>query len=127
LGDLTGKRVVLPRAKIGRPRIAELLREQGAEVDDIALYNTITAVPTPESLADLQQGFDVLTFTSPSSVRNFLKIAPDTNFNCTIACIGPITRDEAQESGLSVHIMPEQYTIDGMVDAIIDYFKETTL
>lgn len=132
LGDLTGKRVLLPRAKIGRPRIAELLREQGAEVDDIALYDTITAVPTPQSLADLQQGFDVLTFTSPSSVRNFLKIVdtPDLRgfkslggLDCTIACIGPITRDQAQASGLTVHIMPEEYTIDALTEAIVEYFE----
>jgi uroporphyrinogen-III synthase len=41
----------------------------------------------------------------------------------TIACIGPITRDQAQESGLTVHIMPEEYTIDGLTQAIVDYFK----
>jgi hydroxymethylbilane synthase len=137
LGDLTGKRVLLPRAKIGRPKIAELLREQGAEVDDIALYDTITAVPTPQSLAELHQGFDVLTFTSPSSVRNFLKIIATQDLRgfvrravgnlggleTTIACIGPITRDEAQESGLTVHIMPQEYTIDGLIEAIVDYFK----
>ncbi len=137
LGDLTGKRVLLPRARIGRPKIAELLREQGAEVDDIALYDTITAVPTPEALAQLAQGFDMLTFTSPSSVRNFLKIVETTDLRgcrlrvgqnlgglkTTVACLGPITRDEAQKFGLTVHIMPHEYTIDGMIDAIVDYFK----
>ena len=132
LGDLTGKRVLLPRAKIGRPRIAELLREHGAEVDDIGLYDTITAVPTSASLAELQQGFDVITFTSPSSVRNFLKIIEIQDLRgfknlggleTTNACIGPITRDQAQESGLTVNIMPEEYTIDALIQAIADYFK----
>ncbi|MFO7679036.1 MAG: hydroxymethylbilane synthase [Chloroflexota bacterium] len=132
LGDLTGKRVLLPRAKIGRPEIVALLREQGAEVVDVALYDTVTAVPTPESLVDLQQGFDVLTFTSPSSVRNFLKIVAAQDLRgsknlgglkTTIACIGPVTRDEAQKFGLTVHIMPEEYTIDGLIEAIVDYLK----
>lgn len=132
LGDLTGKRVLLPRAKIGRPEIVALLREQGAEVVDVALYDTVTAVPTPESLVDLQQGFDVLTFTSPSSVRNFMKIIAGLNpkgfqnlwgLAAAIACIGPITRDEAQKFGLTVHIMPEEYTTDGLIEAIVDHFK----
>jgi len=96
------------------------------------LYDTITAVPTPESLADLQQGADILTFTSPSSVRNFLKIVTNEDLrgfknlgglDCTIACIGPITRDQAKESGLTVHIMPEEYTIDALTQAIVDYYK----
>jgi uroporphyrinogen-III synthase len=94
------------------------------------LYNTVTAVPTPEALANLHHGFDVITFTSPSSVRNFLKILEsrpdrfDKPFrSAIIACIGPITRDQAEESGLTVQIMPEEYTIDGLTQAIVDYFK----
>ena len=132
LGDLSGKRVLLPRAKLGRPRIAELLREKGAEVDDIALYETITAVPSPTAWTELEQGFDVITFTSPSSVRNFLKIVTSSDLagfknleglETIIACIGPITRAQAQESGFTVQIMPEEYTIDGLTQAIVAYFK----
>ena len=98
LGDLNGKKILLPRAKIGRPEIVDLLREQGAEVTDIGLYDTITAEPTPEALAELNQGVDAVTFTSPSSVRNFLKIIePYCNLtNATIACIGPSTTAEAE-------------------------------
>lgn len=132
LGDLTGKRILLPRAKLGRPRIAELLREKGAEVDDIALYETKTAVPTTDAWTELEQGFDVITFTSPSSVRNFLKLIRTQDVhsfknlgyeNSIIACIGPITRNQAQESGFTVQIMPEEYTIDGLTQAIVAYFK----
>jgi uroporphyrinogen-III synthase len=135
LGDLTGHKVLLPRAKIGRPQIVELLRQQGAEVDDVALYDTVTAVPTPDALAQLQRGFDVITFTSPSSVRNFLKIVNKSRpegfqkpfgsmlNEAAIACIGPVTADEAHKNGLNVTITPTEYTIDGLVQAIIDHFQ----
>ena len=135
LGDLTGQRVLLPRALIGRPEIVKLLRRQGAEVDDMALYDTITAVPTSEAINQIEQGFDVVTFTSPSSVRNFLKIIDSLEKeqaqrlsqavqNSDIACIGPATADEARLYGLPVAIMPGEYTIDGLVQAIKRYFNE---
>jgi uroporphyrinogen-III synthase len=124
LGDLTGQKVLLPRAKIGRPQIVDLLRQQGAVVDDVALYDTVTAVPTPDALSQLQQGFDVITFTSPSSVRNFLKITNKTlPDGSVVACIGPITADEARQNGLNVAIMPSEYTIDGLIQAIGDYYR----
>jgi uroporphyrinogen-III synthase len=128
LGDLTGQKVLLPRAKIGRPQIVELLREQGAQVDDVALYDTVTAVPTPDALAQLQQGIDVITFTSPSSVRNFLKILDTTRpllDQAIIACIGPITAEEAEANGFDVTIVPSEYTIDGLIQAIGDYYRRS--
>jgi uroporphyrinogen-III synthase len=125
LGDLTGQRVLLPRAKIGRPQLVTRLREQGAEVDEVALYDTVTAVPTPEALAQLEQGIDVITFTSPSSVRSFLEITGNNRAHtAVIACIGPITAQQAQASGLPVHVTPENYTIDGLTEALIAYFKD---
>lgn len=137
LGDLTGQKVLLPRAKIGRPQIVELLRQQGAEVNDVALYDTVTAVPTPDALAQLQQGFDVITFTSPSSVRNFLKILDTLRpqrfpkplrslfDEAVVACIGPVTADEAEKNGLDVAIIPSEYTIDGLIQAIADYYRRS--
>lgn len=127
LGDVAGQRILLPRAKIGRQEIVEMLRERGAVVDDIALYDTVTAVPTPEALAELEKGMDVITFTSPSSVRNFLKImesrpqgfSKPLGSECKVAVIGPSTAAEAEKFGLTVDIMPNEYTIDGLVDAIV--------
>ena len=125
LGDVREKRILLPRAKIGRPEIVALLRERGAVVDDIALYDTVTAVPTQSALDELDKGIDVITFTSPSSVRNFLKIVesrpvrlakPDRSVQ--IAVIGPSTAAEAEKFGLTVDIMPNEYTIDGLINAI---------
>ncbi len=130
LGDLTGQRALLPRAKIGRPEIVDLLRRQGAVVDEVALYDTVTAVPAPESLAELEKGFDIITFTSPSSVRNFLKILEDVRprrfgkparsqlNQAIIACIGPVTAAAAEKQGLRVAVVPDEYTIDGLIQAM---------
>jgi uroporphyrinogen-III synthase len=140
LGDLTGQRVLLPRAKQGRPQLVHLLQKQGADVMELPLYETVTAVPTPQEWDSLAQGFEAITFTSPSSVRNFLMIIdggrPDrfdrtegsqpvrSIGNATIACIGPITAAAARDAGLTVAIMPKTYTTDGMVDALTSYFAQ---
>lgn len=126
LGAVDGKRILLPRARIGRPEIGEMLRERGALVTEVALYDTVTAVPTPESLVELEKGLDVITFTSPSSVRNFMKITKPLKFfkpdkSGRIAVIGPSTADEAQKFGLTVDIMPTDYTIKELVTAVVEY------
>jgi uroporphyrinogen-III synthase len=124
LGSVTGQRVLLPRAKIGRPEIIALLRERGAIVEDVALYDTVTADPDPEALAELEKGVDVLTFTSPSSVRNFLTVTQFGKLRHAItACIGPSTALEAEKQGLRVTIIPDDYTIDGLVTAVADYYR----
>ncbi|MCB8983743.1 MAG: hydroxymethylbilane synthase [Ardenticatenaceae bacterium] len=131
LGDLTGQRVLLPRAKIGRPEIVALLRERGAVVDDVALYDTVTAVPTPAALAELDKGVDAITFTSPSSVRNFLQIVESRpqgflkplGSKAVVACIGPVTAAQARELGLTVHVTPEDYTIDALIEALMRYWE----
>lgn len=134
LGDLTGKRVLLPRARIGRPEIVALLQQQGAVVDDVALYDTVTAVPTPQNLDHLAAGFDAITFTSPSSVRNFFKIIqPELDRfprlvqslqHAAIACIGPSTAAAAQSFDLCVDLIPDEYTIDGLILALVQHFGD---
>lgn len=131
LGDVTNKRILIPRASVGRPEITDSLREGGALVADVGLYETITAVPTPAALVQLDQPLDVITFTSPSSVRNFFKIINANNHKHrmfgskppTIACIGPSTAEGAKQFGLTVGIMPDEYTIDELVQAVVDFFK----
>ena len=130
LGDLVGQRLLLPRARIGRPKIVEMLRRQGAQVDDVPLYDTVTANPDPAALAALAQGIDAITFTSPSSVRNFLKILEEAGFDravlssAAVACIGPVTAQATRDSGLPVAIMPDDYTIEGLIQALTDFYDE---
>lgn len=130
LGDVAEQKILLPRAQSGRPDIVALLRERGAIVDDIPLYVTVTVVPSPEALAEAAQGVDVITFTSPSSVRNLRlildrQLTPSLNAAITgahIACIGPSTAQEAARAGYVVTIQPQEYTIDALIGAIVDFF-----
>src|SRR5690606_37096934 len=94
LGDLRGQKVLLPRSRLGQPDIVSQLEAQGAEVTEIALYDTVPAQPAPEAMAALTQGFDAITFTSPSTVQNFCHIVPEWRemlSGVVIACIGPVT------------------------------------
>jgi uroporphyrinogen-III synthase len=121
LGNLTGQKILLPRAKIGRPEIAALLRAAGAELVEAPLYDTVTAVSAPEAQQRLAAGFEVVSFTSPSSVRNFLKlIAGNAKIEkwvdtAVILCIGPVTAEAAIANGLPNPITPDEYTLDGMI------------
>jgi uroporphyrinogen III methyltransferase/synthase len=68
---------------------------------------------------------DVLTFTSSSTVRNFVAaLGEDLRLpdGVTVACIGPITAGTARELGLPVHVVAQEYTIEGLVQALVDHF-----
>ena len=69
----------------------------------------------------------VLTFTSSSTVTNFLKLIGDNRElieGITVACIGPITAETAEKNGLKVDICAEKYTIDGLVESIQKYYSK---
>lgn len=137
LGQVAGKRMLLPRAQDGRPELLHILRQRGAVVDEVALYQTVPPQPTAVAWAELAQGFDVLTFASPSAVRHFLQLlaaAPaDLQPNlqrataqAIVACIGPSTAAEAKAQGLTVQIVPNGYTVADMITAVADYFSAQT-
>jgi len=125
LGDLAGQRILLPRAEIARPALAEALLASGALVDEIPVYHTLQPAPDPAGLAALRQGVDVITFTSSSTVRNFVSLAGiDKVGPAKVACIGPITAKTARELGLPVHVVANEYTIPGLVQALKEHFDE---
>jgi uroporphyrinogen-III synthase len=128
LGELAGRRVLLPRAEIGREEVVAELLAQGAAVDDVPVYHTVPATPDPDGLAALRRGVDVVTFTSPSTVRNFLMLlgadARDLLRGAIIACIGPVTADAARELGLPVHVQPAGASAEGLVEALAAYQGE---
>jgi uroporphyrinogen III methyltransferase/synthase len=72
----------------------------------------------------------MITFTSSSTVKNFKALLPVKDFavliqDVTIASIGPITSETAKELGFDVHITAQSFTIPGLVDAILQYYKNT--
>ncbi len=125
LGDVEGKRILLPRADIASKKLPDLLRQRGAKVEEVVAYRTII----PESLsADrfrsiLNQGVDVVTFTSPSTVRNLAQILGANELSVLlkgvkVACIGPVTAEATKELGIHVDIVARTHTIDDLVEAI---------
>jgi uroporphyrinogen III methyltransferase/synthase len=126
--DLEGKRVLLPRAQEARDVIPEGLTKLGASVDVVTVYSTVRSESRNEDLRPLLDAgkVDVITFTSPSTVNNFKEIMggaalPET---VRIACIGPVTAAAAKKQGFIVHIYQEEFTIPGMVEALMKYFAE---
>jgi uroporphyrinogen III methyltransferase/synthase len=125
LGDLHGRRVLLPRAEIARKALPEAIRRAGGSVDEIAVYRTLPAKPGRAGLAALRAGVDVVTLTSPSTVQNFVAIVRRAGLDPLklpahplIACIGPITRRAAEDEGLPGLIAAKEYTTDGLIRAI---------
>jgi uroporphyrinogen III methyltransferase/synthase len=72
---------------------------------------------------------DAITFTSASTVRNFVKLlgeepAADLLRTTVVASIGPVTAEAAQQFGIETTVMPASYTIPALVQALVDYFKD---
>jgi uroporphyrinogen III methyltransferase/synthase len=124
-----GDKVLLPRARGARMVLPDTLIELGASVDEAILYQADTASRIdPEHFQRIRNGqVDYITFTSSSTVINFVKImgadiAKRFSGKVKVACIGPITADTARAHGFQVDIVPTQYTIPALLESIIaDY------
>lgn len=127
LGDVAGKRILLPRAKQGRPKIVAMLRERGAHVTEIPLYETVCPPPDLAAQQAIESGVEVITFASPSAVKGFSSQPLAPSPQPLIACIGPVTAKSAETHNLPVHIMPTEHTIDGMIDTIVQHYLAKNL
>lgn len=123
---LPGQQVLLPRADIARKVLPESLISLGAQVEEVVAYQTVEGQGDATMMRDMLQkkAIQMITFTSSSTVRNFVRLLgedalPDLLEGVTLACIGPITADTAKELHLPVHVVASQYTIDGLVEAIV--------
>jgi len=121
-----GQRVLLPRAAGARKALPEALSKTGAIVTEVAAYRTIPAGDSGVILKEmLERGeIDLVTFTSSSTVRNFVEMVGSLFLNSlqrkfAVACIGPVTAGTARELGLKVDVVAEEYTIKGLVEAIL--------
>ena len=131
-GDLTGVKVLLPHAELARDVLADQLRKCGAEVTDVVAYRTVVDggdVDIYGMLLDKQ--IDAVTFTSASTVRNFVTIlgaesAADLLHATVVAAIGPVTAEAAQQLGITPAIIPSTYTIAALVEALVDHFAAVT-
>lgn len=128
--DVKGKRFLLPRADIARKILPDTLKSMGAEVDEVIAYKTVEGSGNAEELINMLENnkIHIITFTSSSTARNFVEKIGAHNLgllkDVVVACIGPITSKTAQELGMKVDIEAGEYTIDGLINAILDYYKQ---
>jgi uroporphyrinogen III methyltransferase / synthase len=117
--DVDGKPVVIARAAEARDVLPEALRERGAEVDVVTLYETVAEEPDPAALERASEA-DFVTFTSSSTVRNFVDVVGNgVAKGARIVSIGPVTSEAARDAGLEVAIEATQHDIDGLVEALL--------
>ncbi len=117
--EVSGRRVLVARAAEAREVLPDGLRERGAEVDDVALYETVREEPAPEAV-EAAQGADYVTFTSSSTVRNLTEALGERFPNgARVISIGPVTSEATRAAGLTVHAEAERHDVDGLVEALL--------
>jgi uroporphyrinogen-III synthase len=121
-----GKRVLLVRAKVARDVIPTQLRKAGAHVNVVEAYETVvprsSRTRLRSALANPRRRPHVITFTSSSTVRNFVALLGSQEMRIDeikLASIGPVTSSTLREFGLRVDIRAKEFTIPGLVDAIV--------
>jgi uroporphyrinogen III methyltransferase/synthase len=125
--EMEGMRVLVPRAEVARDALPSLLAKRGAEVEILPVYRAMCPAGASDSLLRLfnAEGVDVITFTSSSTVANFVRAFPDDRLpallgDAEVACMGPVTADTARKLGLPVTIVAREYTTHGLVQAIAE-------
>ena len=121
LADVPVKRALVARARDARDVLPDALRARGAEVDVLALYETVVEPLAPPALAAARQA-DYITFTSSSTVRFFLQAAGgDAAFSPSTrtVSIGPVTSETLREHGIQPDVEAERHDIDGMIAALL--------
>jgi uroporphyrinogen-III synthase len=129
---LNKKIIFIPRSALGREELPVGLEELGAVIKSVPVYNV--AAPSEEIIAPYIDKFkkskpDLYIFTSPSTFENFLHILKITNpisyfYGTLIAAIGPTTRIAVERRNLKVNIVPDEYTIEGLAKAVVNYYKK---
>ncbi len=126
--DIKNNLILIPRAKEARELLPEKLKEMGAKVEVLPIYETKICEESKKELKKaLEEGVDIITFTSSSTVKNFFKLCEDLDKeklkDLIFASIGPITSSTLRDFGFEPHIEAKEYTIEGLVNAIAEYFK----
>jgi uroporphyrinogen III methyltransferase/synthase len=117
-----GDEILIYRAQEARDVLPQMLQEAGRHPTVVAAYKTL--FDADPQFAEKVESADVLTFTSASTVRGFCELlggnarAVAAARGKIVACIGPVTADAARESGLSVDVVADVYTTDGLLDAL---------
>ncbi len=123
MGDVAGKRVLLPRSRLSRQSLPNTLRARGAEVVQVEAYDAVLGPAVPTLLQ--ARGIDYVAFTSPSSAENLTTLVPQEQLTRLLkrtpaAVIGPVTAEAARVVGFRVAAVAKEHTIDGLVQSIVE-------
>lgn len=123
-----GTKIFIPKGNLARDYIAERLKQMGAIVDEIIIYDTYFPQESESHLAQMlaEHQLDIIPFTSPSTADHFMEIVKNYNLyddiqSCIFACIGPVAKKRAETFGLTVHVVPDVYTVEEMIKKIAEY------
>lgn len=126
-----GTRVLIPKGNLARQVIADRLKEKGAIVDEIIVYETYFPTESKNILAQkiVEHGLDIIPFTSPSTVDHFMDVVQENSLRgelstLVFACIGPVAKKRAESYDLPIHIVPSVYTVEEMLKEIVIYMKK---
>ena len=122
LGDIAGKRVLLPQADIAEAHLAEELRGRGADVETVVAYRTILVEPPMWGILPMRIA-DAVVLASGSACRS-LAAAGGAGGGAMLVCIGPKTAKVAREVGLKVGLVADETTADGIIRALVDQFGD---
>src|SRR5213593_1629857 len=132
--DVKGVRILIPRAEVARDLLWEELRARGADVTVAVAYRTVRPEADGKALKEQlrRREVGVVTFTSSSSVRNYVELFADQaeasvlTANAVVACIGPITAETAESCGLKVGIRSKENTIPALAEAIVSHVAHSS-
>lgn len=122
-------RLLLPRSNISRPVLVNTLERHGIDVREIHPYFITKPSNHPSDTIERLKNdrVDLITFTSSMTVNHFDELIDEYNLeqlrDCPAACIGPITAETAKENGYSTPVVAEDYTTDGLIEAVKPYIR----
>jgi uroporphyrinogen III methyltransferase/synthase len=129
---VTGQRVLIVRPDHVRASVGEDLERRGATVTDLVAYRTVAAEPDSPAAQHLYRllldnGIDAVIFTSPTAVMRFAGLigeeqAADLLNTTVVATIGPVTAAAARALGVKAPLVPDVYTVDGLVETLTSHF-----
>ena len=129
-GSIAGQQVLVVRPDHVRDALARDLAERGAEVTDLVAYRTAPESPESPAVQEiyrmlLEGQIDAVTFTSPTAVRRFASLlgedqAADLLNTTAVVAIGPVTAAAASELGIEAPVVPDAYTVEGLVQALVE-------
>ncbi|HSD62197.1 MAG TPA: uroporphyrinogen-III synthase [Ignavibacteriaceae bacterium] len=129
--DLEGKVIFIPRSAIGREELPDGLKKRGAKIKTASVYNI--GLPSEENIVEYKEKLkksnpDLFVFTSPSTFVNFLEIQniadPIKYFaGYTVAVIGPTTKAALEKKKVKVDIIPKEFTLEGLVKSIVEFYQ----